>query len=109
MKTKNTTTSKYWTYLYFASSEWAWMFKKRYILKSISYLYCLFSAMVRKKYGKLVSLPSVSENEPSALYVITTELTCLEIPAIGSTVSEHAGPKMKDKYYHYTVLSLMPG
>ncbi len=50
--------------------------------------------MVRKKYGKslLPSVESPIEMDPSALYVITTDLTCLETPAIGSTVSEQAGP-----------------
>ena len=61
-------------------------------------MYCLFSAIVLKKYGKfVVSSFSDVEKDPSALYVMTTDLTCFETPAIGSTVSEHAGPEMKKK------------
>ena len=29
--------------------------------------------------------------------MITTDLTCLETPAIGSTVSEHAGPEINER------------
>ena len=52
--------------------------------------------MVLKKLGKCGSFPEVSvEKDPSALYVTTTVRICLDTPATGSTVSEHAGPEMK--------------
>ena len=63
-----------------------------------TYLYCLFSAIVRKKYGNFCppSAESTSSVDapPSALYVITGVLKCFDNPAIGSIVSEHAGPEM---------------
>ena len=58
------------------------------------YLYCLFSAMVLKKYGYSLSEPGSSVTDPSALYVTTTVLKCVETPAMGSTVSVQAGPRM---------------
>jgi hypothetical protein len=36
------------------------------------------------------------EIDPSAEYVMTTVRKCLETPAMGSTVSEQAGPKKVD-------------
>ena len=62
-----------------------------------SYLYCLFSAIVLNRYGNLC--PSFAESSsvaapPSALYVMTGVLKWVDKPAIGSIVSEQAGPKI---------------
>ena len=71
-----------------------------------TYLYCLFSAIVRNKYGNLfppsAEFTSSVDAPPSALYVITGVLKCVDNPAMGSIVSEHAGPKIK---IIYTVIS----
>lgn len=51
------------------------------------FTYCFVSPIVRKKYGYC----SLSSNEiPSAEYVMTLILKCLEMPAIGSIASLHA-------------------
>ena len=67
-----------------------------------TYLYCLFSAIVRNKYGNLfppsAEFTSSVDAPPSALYVITGVLKCVDNPAMGSIVSEHAGPRIQVIY-----------